>query len=284
MLPIKNFTAPFSVLALMLALGACGGSSSDSAEATSGQAPATPTASAASTPRFDDGTVMLYRMPGELGYWANPSQHALVEKGVTVAMNEQGLLANIDDAAKVAPLMDWSLALYKFRQANGLKDDPVNACISPAGPRHLQDPKGFRMIQDRNLDRVYILFGGGNRNWRHINLDGRAAPNIDEVQSTFFGYSNGHWEGDTLVVESIGFNDRFWFSNGGLPHTPALKLTERFTRPDHDTLVYNVTVDDPRTYTRTWEAEWTLDWVPGDIDESFCEEGRPPIGPRVGPN
>ncbi len=283
---MHKLSAPFSVLILTLALGACGGADqSDSAEVTSGGGSAEAAAAQASaTPRFDDGTVLFDRAPGELGYWAMPSQHALVEKGVDVAMNEQGILANIDDAAKVAPLMDWSLALYKYRQANGLKDDPVNACISPAGPRHLQDPKGFRIIQDRNLDRVYILFGGGNRNWRHINLDGRAAPNLDEVQSTFFGYSNGHWEGDTLVVESVGFNDRFWFSAGGLPHTPALKLTERFTRPDHDTLVYNVTIDDPRTYTRTWEAEWTLQWVPGDIEESFCEAGKPPIGAPVGPN
>jgi hypothetical protein len=205
--------------------------------------------------------------------------HSLIEQGVDVPMNDQGVLANIDDAAKVAPFMDWSLALYKYRQANGLKDDPVNVCISPAGPRHLQDPMGFRMIQDRNLDRVYIMFGGGNRNWRHINLDGRPAPNLEEVQSTFFGYSNGHWEGDTLVVDSSGFNDRFWFSNGGLPHTPALKLTERFTRPDHDTLVYNVKIDDPRTYTRTWVAEWTLQWVPGDIEENFCEENRAPVTP-----
>ncbi|MGP1609649.1 MAG: hypothetical protein ACTS5G_03000, partial [Burkholderiales bacterium] len=130
----------------------------------------------------------------------------------------------------------------------------------------------------RNLDRVFVLFGGGNRNWRHINLDGRAAPNLDEVQSTFFGYSNGTWEGDTLVVESSGFNDRFWFSAGGQPHTPALKLTERFTRADHATLVYNVTIDDPRTYTRPWTAEWTLEWVEGDIEEKFCEEGRPLAG------
>jgi hypothetical protein len=276
-----------SALFLAASLFGCSGEStteSDSAGATSGQAPDVQASAAAPTPRFDDGTVRFDRAPGELGYWANPSQRALVEKGVDVAMNEQGILANIDDAAKVAPLMDWSLALYKFRQANGLKDDPVNVCISPAGPRHLQDPNGFRIIQDRNLDRVYVLFGGGNRNWRHINLDGREAPNIEEVQSTFFGYSNGKWEGDTLVVESMGFNDRFWFGAGGLPHTPALKLTERFTRPDHDTLVYNVTIDDPRTFTRTWEAEWTLSWVPGDIEEGFCEAEKPPIGAPVGPN
>jgi hypothetical protein len=183
-----------------------------------------------------------------------------------------GLLANIEDASKVAPFMDWSLALYKYRQTNGLKDDPVSVCIAPAGPRHLQDPKGFRIIQDRNYERVYVMFGGGNRNWRLINMDGRIPPNPDEVTGTYYGYSTGHWEGDTLVVESSGFNDRFWFSNGGLPHTPALHLTERFSRPDHDTLIYSVTVDDARAYTRPWTSEWTLDWVAGDIEESFCEQ------------
>ncbi|MEY4640063.1 MAG: hypothetical protein RLZZ227_57 [Pseudomonadota bacterium] len=277
---MQKFTTTVSALGLLLLLGACGGSD-DPAPVSAAEADATEAAepAAAATPRYDDGTVRFDRMPGELGYWANPSQHSLIEKGVTVQMDDKGMLANIDDASKVAPFMDWSLALYRYRQANGLKDDPVNVCISPAGPRHLQDPMGFRILQDRNLDRVYVLFGGGNRNWRHINMDGRAAPNLDEVQSTFFGYSNGSWDGDTLVVESSGFNDRFWFSNGGLPHTPALKLTERFTRQDHDTLVYSVTIDDPRTYTRPWVAEWTLDWVPGDIDESFCEKGRPLAAP-----
>jgi hypothetical protein len=84
----------------------------------------------------------------------------------------------------------------------------------------------------------------------------------------------GKWEGDTLTAESIGFNTRFWFSNSGLPHTEALKLSERFTRLSHDALEYEVTIDDPRTYTRTWKAKWTLKWMPGDIEEQFCEDGR----------
>ncbi len=256
-----------SPLLAVLLVGCGGAEQADSAAVPEAQAPAV-----APTPRFDDSTVRFDRMPGELGYWANPSKHSLIEVGVDVPMNEQGLLANIDDAAKVAPFMDWSLGLYKYRQANGMKDDPVNACISPAGPRHLQDPAGFRIIQDRNYDRVYVMFGGGNRGWRFINMDGRAPPNPDEVTSTYYGYSTGHWEGDTLVVESSGFNDRFWFSNGGLPHTPALLLTERFSRPDHATLVYSVTITDARTYTRPWTAEWTLEWVPGDIEEKFCEQ------------
>jgi len=217
-----NTTLRLKTLSLLISaclLAACGGSTTE--ESTAAAESATAAAAAAPAPRFADGTILFDRMPGELGYWGNPSLHSLMEKGVEVPMNEQGILSNIDDAAKVAPFMDWSLALYKHRQANGLQDDPVNVCISPAGPRHLQDPKGFRMVQDRNLDRVYLMFGGGNRNWRHINLDGREPPNLDEVQSTFFGYSNGHFEGDTLVVDSRGFNDRFWFSNGGLPHAGA---------------------------------------------------------------
>ncbi len=269
---MQNFTRKYScttlAVAFALGLAACGEATAPAATETSVQSPA----AAAEAPRFEDGTIRFDRVPGELGYWANASKQSLIENGVDVAMDDKGLLANLDDAAKVAPFMDWSLGLYKYRQANDLKDDPVNVCISPAGPRHLQDEGGFRIIQDRNYNRVYVMFGGGNRGWRLINMDGRTPPNPDEVTGSYYGYSTGHWEGDTLVVESSGFNDRFWFSNGGLPHTAALQLTERFSRPDHDTLLYQVTVTDPRTYTRPWTTEWTLEWVDGDIEEKFCEQ------------
>ena len=227
----------------------------------------------ASTPRFPDGTVRLDRQPGERGFWGPASVSSLLEKGANVPMDERGVLANIDDAAKVAPFQPWALALYQYRQRNGLADDPVNACLSPGTPRHLHFPGGFRIVQDRNYERVYILFGGGNRNWRLIHLDGREPPNPEEVVGSYFGYSVGEWRDDTLVVESTGFNARFWFSNGGLPHTEALRLTERFSRPDFATLKYEVTIDDPFTYTRPWTAEWTVQWVPNaEIEEQFCEE------------
>jgi hypothetical protein len=227
----------------------------------------------ATTPRFPDGVVRLDRAPGERGYWGPASVSSLIERGVDVPMNEQGLLANIDDARRVAPFQPWALALYQYRQRNGLADDPVAACLSPGTPRHLHYPGGFRIVQDRNYNRVYILFGGGNRNWRVIHLDGRVPPNPEEVVGSYFGYSVGEWRDDTLVVESGNFNARFWFSNGGLPHTEALKLTERFSRPDFETLRYEVTIDDPLTYTRPWTAEWTVKWVPdGEIEEQFCED------------
>jgi hypothetical protein len=225
-------------------------------------------------PRFADGMVRLDREPGEKGFWDLSSATNLMEEGVSVAMDARGKLANIDDAARVAPLQPWALALYKHRQLTDLVDDPMKECVGPGSPRQMMTPGGVRFLQDRNYNRVYLIFGGGNRNWRVIFMDGRTPPSPDEVTGTFLGNAVGRWEGDSLVAEAIGFNTRFWFSSGGLPHTEALKLTERFTRVSHDALDYEVTIDDPRTYTRPWKAKWTLQWVPGDMEEQFCEDGR----------
>ena len=229
---------------------------------------------AAPAPRFADGVPRFDREPGEKGYWDFPSAAALVESGVRVKMDAMGKLANIADAKRVAPLQPWALALYQHRQRTGLADDPMHDCIGPGNPRQMQTPGGLRILQDRNYNRVYIVFGGGNHGWRVIYLDGRTPPDPDEVVGTFYGNSVGHWEGDTLVAESIGFNTRFWFSNGGLPHTEGLHLTERFKRTSRDVLEYEVTIDDPRTYTRPWKSSWTLRWVAGDIAEQYCETNR----------
>ena len=226
-------------------------------------------------PRFPDGTVNFDRIESGNGYWGNPSASSLVETGVTVAMDGNGLLANIGDAAMVAPFQPWALGLYRYRQANGLKDDPIKACISPSGPRHFHTDGGFRIIQDRNFNRVYAMFGGGNRGWRVIYLDGRTPPSAEDVFGSYYGHSTGSWEGDTLVVKSTTFNDRFWFSNGGLPHTEALQLIERFSRPEFGVLEYEVTIDDPLAYERPWTSSWTLEWMEGtDIKVSFCEDTK----------
>ena len=231
-------------------------------------------ASPNAAPRFADGKIRLDRVPGEKGYWDSPSATSLVEKGVTVAFEPNGKLKNIADAAKVAPFQPWALALYKYRQQNNFVDDPMKVCIGPGNPRQMMTPGGLRFIQDNNYKRMYMIFGGGNHTWRTIYMDGRDPPNAEEVTGTFLGLAVGKWDGDTLVSTSTGFNTRFWMSNGGLPHTEALTLTERFKRVSKDVLEYEVTVDDPRTYTRPWKAGWTLRWVPGDIQEQFCETGR----------
>jgi len=92
----------------------------------------------------------------------------------------------------------------------------------------------------------------------------------------FFGRSVGKWEGDTLVVDLKDFNERFWFSNGGLPHTDQLHLIERYSRPDFNTLRYEVTVDDPGAYTKTWSSVWTMSWVPNEeLPVYYCQDNRP---------
>ncbi len=261
---MKNIFKTISLCALPFAAGvmlvACGG-------------PQAPVAKPA--PRHADGSVNFDRAPGEKGYWDMPSVSSLVEDGVAVEFDTNGKLKNLADAAKVAPFQPWALALYQHRQQNDFADDPMKVCIGPGSPRQMMTAGGVRMLHDRNYNRMYMIFGGGNRNWRVIYLDGRTPPTSDEVVGTFLGNAVGKLEGDALVSEAIGFNTRFWFSNGGLPHTEALTLTEKFTRPSLDVLNYEVTVDDPRTYTRPWKATWQLKWVPGDIEEQFCETGRP---------
>jgi hypothetical protein len=250
-------------------------------------APAKPRPSAARlpAPRWPDGRVRLGPPPGKKGYWGPASATALVENGATadkgaagknpgpILMNKDGLLRNLSDAARVAPFQPWARALYEYRQRRLLADDPTARCLPNGGPRLFHTPPGFQFVEQRELGRILVLAGGGNRNWRIIYTDGRPQGQPDEVVRTYYGNSVGHWEGDTLVVDAIGYNERFWFTSGGLPHTEALHLTERFSRPDLNTLKYEVTVDDPRAYTRAWTGGWTVQWVPDEeIQEFFCEE------------
>jgi hypothetical protein len=231
-------------------------------------------------PRWPDNQPRLGPAPGETGYWALPSKTGLIEDGVDAAMDEHGVLANIADASKVAPFQEWAKDLYVLRQSNFLRDDPSFLyCIPPAGPRHLQNPFGFQFVEQRDRARVFMLYAGGNGNWRQIHTDGReqvGQVSGDDNNPLFFGRSVASWEGDTLVVDSKGFNEGFWFSNGGLPHTAQLHVIERFTREDINTLRVEVTVDDPGAYTREWTGSWTMQWIDGkELPEYYCQDNRP---------
>lgn len=231
-------------------------------------------ASAGPAPRWPDGRVRLGAPPSQKGHWGGASAKALAENRSTpVRVNDDGLLMNLADADRVAPFQPWAKAVYLHRQRTRLKDDPLVGCMPPGGPRQFLMPNGFQFVEQPQLRRILVLLGGGNRNWRVIHTDGRPQEPAAEAVLTFYGTSVGRWEKDTLVVESTGYNERFWFTNGGLPHTEALRLVERFSRPSLGTLRYEVTVDDPRTYTRPWTGGWTVQWVPNeDIQESFCED------------
>jgi hypothetical protein len=231
-------------------------------------------------PKFADGQPRLGAIPGSSGYWAYPSATALVEDGVKVAMDPYGQLRNVADAGKVAPMQPWALALYANRQRRFLQDDPTYInCKPPGGPRQFQQPFGVQFVEDRERQRTFELIGGGNHNYRIIYSDGRGQKGQvggDDDNPLYYGRAIGKWEGDTFVVDTRGFNEDFWFTNGGLPHTDQLQLTERFTRSDFDTLKYEVTVNDPAAYTRQWKATWTLRWVGGEeLPVYFCQDNRP---------
>ena len=232
------------------------------------------------TPRWPDGQPRLGPPPGETGFWGFPSLSSLVEDGQSIKMDDRGLLDNLNDAANVAPFQDWALALYRERQRNKLRDDPMFLyCVPPSGPRQFQQMFGTQFVEERERKRILALLSGGNGNWRIFYTDdrtqmGQVSGNDDNP--LFFGHSKARWEGDTLVVDNTGFNEGFWFSNGGLPHTKLLKLTERFTRLDKNTLRYSVTVDDAGAYTRPWTSTWDLQWVAGEeLPEYYCQDNRP---------
>ena len=233
------------------------------------------------TPKWPDGQPRLGGPPGATqGYWAYPSSTALTEKEANIPMSRYGLLKNIADAPKVAPMQPWALALYRQRQQRFLQDDPMYLnCKPPGGPRQFQLPYGVQFVEDRERQRIFVLIGSGNSNFRIIYTDGRSAAagqvGGDDDNPLYYGRSSGKWEGNTLVLDTRGFNEDFWFTNGGLPHTDQLKLTERFTRPDLDTLRYDVTIDDPGAYTRPWSTGWTLRWVAEELPRHLCQDNRP---------
>ena len=231
------------------------------------------------TPRWPDGKPRLGPEPGETGYWARPSAMGLKEDGVNVEMDQYGLLKNINDAAKVAPFQPWARDLYTYRQRTSMKDDPMYLrCYPPGAVRQFQMPFGIQFLEDKSFNRIFVMNGGGNHDWHFIYTDGRAQKGDargNDDNPLYYGQAAGKWDGDTLVVDSKGFNERFWMSNGGTPHTEQLHLVERFTRSEMSSLKYEVTIDDPGAYTRSWKASWTLQWIAGEeLPVYYCQDNR----------
>ena len=134
-------------------------------------------------------------------------------------------------------------------------------------------------MEDRERQRIFVLIGGGNRNFRIIYTDGRShvgQVSGDDDNPLYYGRAVGKWEGSALVVDTRGFNEDFWFTNGGpAAHGPAA-AGGAVHRTDLDTLRYEVTVEDPGAYTRPWTSGWTMRWVGGEtLPVHFCQDNRP---------
>ena len=180
-------------------------------------------------------------------------------------------LANIAADEGEPPFQPWAAAVYKERVENMGKDRPSGRCLPHAVPDNMMVRSGpFKIIQTPGV--TVILFEEFNH-FRQIFTDGRALPEI--TQPSWFGYSVGKWEGDTLVVETTGFNDRSWLDNPGHPHSDAMRVTERFTRRSFGRLDIQITIDDPKAYTRPWSANARFEMMPdSELLESICENEK----------
>jgi hypothetical protein len=205
-------------------------------------------------PRLSDGTVDL----GGDGIWDLPNTRDFS----TVLVN----------ATKV-PTLPWTRAMWDYNKANHAKYDPEGLCLPPGGPRAFGTPYPTQFIQQKK--RILMIFEGGGHVWREIHMDGRQHPEGDALNLTYFGDSIGHWDGDTLVIDTIGYNERTWIGHAGLMHTDRLHTIEHITRPELSTLHYEATIDDPGAYSAAWTVAWNIPWNAGqELQEYICQENN----------
>jgi hypothetical protein len=172
------------------------------------------------------------------------------------------------------PLQPWAADLAKSRMS---KDDPEANCLPTGVPRIAPYP--WKIVQTPTL--LVFLFEGNIHSYRQIFLDGRAHPK--DPDPAWYGDSIGRWEGDTLVVDTIGFNDRFWFDFAGHPHTDKLHIVERYRRPDLGHLEEEVTIDDPGAYTKPFTMYGHFPLQKGaEIMEYICNENNQDVSHIVG--
>lgn len=172
---------------------------------------------------------------------------------------------------EIVPFQPWSKALYADRQTKEL--EPHARCKASGVSRQFLTPYGVEFVEIPALERLFIFDIGGPHTYRVVYMDGRSHPT--DLQPSNYGHSIGWWEGDTLVIDSIGFNEDFWFGRRGLPHTTQLHTIERFTRYNSDRIDYRVTIDDPGAYTAPFTGGFNLGWQEGtELFEYVCQQAN----------
>jgi hypothetical protein len=208
-------------------------------------------------PRLPDGTVDLN------GLWNGGGPVNSIAQGL-----KQG---------ETLPLLPLAKQLMDLRsQPKNETDDPHLWCMPMGVPRSVPYP--FRFVQNythKAPTHMFILHEGNIHSYRQIFMDGRKHP--AELDPTWFGHSIGWFDNrDTLVIDTVGFNDKFWFDRQGTPHTEQLHTIERWTRVNEGTLRNEVTIEDPGAYSRPFVTTWTARLAaPGDeIMENICQENN----------
>jgi hypothetical protein len=136
-------------------------------------------------------------------------------------------------------------------------------------------PYPAEIIQLSEQKRVLMIFEGATHIWREIYMDGRPHPTGDALNPTYLGHSVGRYEGDALVVDTVGFNEATWLDYFGHPHTDQMHVVERFTRPNKGTLHYEALIDDPGAYTKPFRVAWDIPWrANAELTEYICQENN----------
>jgi hypothetical protein len=182
---------------------------------------------------------------------------------------------NFDLAADLKPgeivMLPAAQALFSERRGTNGKDDPEGFCLPPGFPRVNGVPFPQKIIQ---LPGTVIILYETRTTFRQVFLDSNHTLTNDP-QPTWMGYSRGRWDGDTLIVETTGFNDKTWLDDAGHPHSEQMKVTERFRRPSFGQLLVDITIDDPRSYAKPWTVTQAFQLIAdGELIEYICNENN----------
>ena len=175
-------------------------------------------------------------------------------------------------------MLPWAADLVKNRLS---KQDPEANCLPAGIPRG--SPYPWRIVQTPT--HYFMLFEGNIHSYRQIFMN---AQHPEDPDPSWYGHSVGHWEGNTLVVDTVGFNDKFWFDYKGHPHTEKLHTVERYTRIDQGHMNIEVTIDDPGAYEKPFTTVGKAVLMPGaELLEYICQENNQDLplleGPARGP-
>jgi hypothetical protein len=233
--------------------------------------PTPPQAEAGPAPRNADGTVRFGGAPDDVGNWEGPANATLfsyIKDGKPSRPN-----ASLPENKTVdeIPFKPGMKELYMSRIDQS--EDPHTRCKPSGGSRFWHTPYGIEIVNLPETKEVIFLHVGAPHSWRIAYLDGREHPK--DLKPSWYGHTTGKWEGDTLVMETVGFNEKFWLTREGVPHTKQLKLTEKLSRPNHNQLRYEATIDDPGAYTAPWTGGWNLRWSKDNEPFDYlCQENN----------
>jgi hypothetical protein len=252
------------------------------------RAPGTPTNAdgqvnlAAPTPRMPDGK------PDLSGIWNNARGNngnnpggdnrqrndltPAVEPALPGGPNGGGYFTNIfrDMKPENVPERPVAKSLREARMKDGTRPNPTVFCLPMGIPSANFVPEVVKFVQSAN---EIVIFYEADNSYRQVYLDGRPLPK--DMNPSWLGYSTGHWDGDTLVVETEGFNDRTWLDMTGHSHSESLHLTERYHRTDYGHMDIEMTFNDPVMYTKPFTIKFKDQLRPDtDILESYCNENE----------